>query len=415
MHELLPTLNQYATDTLTALYEDHKVCTVVAERLDDCGEMRSLSQRLQPTTATMARRHGETDEVLELLKAVGREASAEMSLIKGLASQRLYDEPRRRHIGDFDVYVATVKEAWSCAVALLARGFDFAPGELPWFKRDDDVTYGQIRLGRLDKDLWIDIHFGYYSVRNCARLEVSAPAGDGAVPAEENIPMMVANAAGDCFTTLKDLNDLYLAVTVGGVDWDDARRRIRSARLDGYFNGMLKRLETLFDLGDRRSAVRELRFPRAYEPRPSLLQPSWTGRCLLTTWHTWRVTARSPLRRRGIITREAWRYYRRPLAAPLVTKTAPAVRLRPETLTSWICVRAVPVEILGLSPQSPPWEKGNIAQAGWQITDGVEVVSLDDMDILIADGKVLIPTVYGSISERQVNAALRRHRYAVTD
>jgi hypothetical protein len=406
--ELLPALRRHPAGVLAALYERHKVLTVVAERLhNDDNEMRALGEALQPAVATMARRHGEVDRVLELLNAIGREADADIGLIKGLRGQQLYDDPRRRDIGDFDVYVATVSEAWRCAVALLERGFDFALDEPPWFKRDETgVTYGQVRLGRVDEDLWIDLHFGRYSVRNCSQLEVSAPPGGGPVRLEENIPMLVANAAGDCFTTVKDLNDLYLALTCGEVDWDEVRRRIRSTRLEGYFNGMLKRVEALFDLGNQRPGVRALRFPRAYEPRPSLLRESWTQRCLLTTWHTWHVTNSSHLRRRGAITREAWRYYRRPLATRLVAEAMPAVPLRPEALKSWVCVRTIPLENLELSRRFPHQASGSSTRRGWQITDDVEVVSLNGTDSLIVGDRVLIPTVYGSISELQVEAAL---------
>jgi hypothetical protein len=405
--ELLPTLRRHGADTLAALYERHKVRTVVAERLGAGGdELQSLGEALQPAVAAMARRHRKVDEVLELLKTVGREADADIGLIKGLSGRQLYDDPRQRDIGDFDIYVATAGEAWRCAVALLERGFDFHSGEPPWFKREETgITYGQVRLGRPEEKLWIDFHFGCYSVRNCAQLEVSIPPGGGPVRSEENVPMLVANAAGDCFTTVKDLNDLYLAATCREVDWDEARRRILSARLEGYFNGMLKQLEALFDLGDRRAAVRELRFPKAYEPRPSLLRLSWMKRCFLTTWHTWRVTAGTPLRRRGAITREAWRYYRRPLTTRLVAGTTSAVQLRPEVLKPWICVRAIPLETLELSRQSPRQANDASARRGWRITSDVEVVSPNGTDILVVGDRALIPTVYGSISERQADAA----------
>ena len=406
--ELLPTLRRHPPGALASFYERHKVRTLIAERLGDGGEeLLPLGEALRPAVATMARRQEQVAEVLELLKTVGREADAEIGLIKGLSGRQLYDDPRQRDIGDFDVYVATAGEAWRCAVALLERGFDFHRGEVPWFKRrETGLTYGQVRLGRSEEGLWIDFHFGCYSVRNCAQLEVSAPAGGGPVRPEENVPMLVANAAGDCFTTVKDLNDLYLAVSRGELDWDETRRRIRSARLEGYFNGMLKQLEALFDLHDQRGAVRELRFPRAYEPRPSPLRLSWAQRRLVTTWHTWRVTEGSPLRRRGAIAREAWRYYRKPLVTRVVAGATPAVRLRPEALRPWTCVRAIPLEALEISRRSHPQANGACRRGIWRITDGVEVVSPSGVDILLVGDRALIPTVYGSISERQVEAAL---------
>lgn len=148
--------------------------------------------------------------------------------IKGLAARRWYPEPHLRDFSDFDVWVQGDQEAWRLASWLRARGFAYDPGELPWYKKDErrGLLCGQIILQRpLGRTLVrFDIHFGAYSVRHCALVPLAVaerepglaflPEGEG-----ENAALLVANAAGDHFVTIKDLNDLYLCHQRRDIDW----------------------------------------------------------------------------------------------------------------------------------------------------------------------------------------------------
>jgi hypothetical protein len=373
------------------------VATLVSRRLGEEDGPGELLAALRPAVEARDELRGRVDSVLALLRQVQCEAETGIGLIKGLSANRLYPDPSLRDFGDFDVFVNGAGDAWRCALLLLGLGFDFDPAEAPWFKRDErGVIYGQVRLGRPDDGVWIDFHFGRYSVRNCASLEASAPAGVDPVPHEQNIAMLVANAAGDCFTTVKDLNDLYLAIASEQIDWDEVRRLIRSVRLDGYFNGMLRHLDRLYDLDELRPTVRSLRFRRSYEPPPSLAQGAWTQRWLATTAHTWQVAAGSSLRQRLAITREAARYYRQRLQLEIVDSGASPRALDPSSLTAWECVRVLPRDTLPETPRESPADLGG-KRPGWQIAEGVEVVSVGDYDFLLAGDRTLIPTVYGRI------------------
>jgi Uncharacterised nucleotidyltransferase len=415
---LAPLLCRLPPGLLSTLYDRHKVRAIVAARLDqDSVSLQTVAARLEPWLLAVARRGARVDRGLELLDEIRRNTGVDIGLVKGLVARRLYSDPSYRDLSDFDAYVATVAGAWRCAVALLELDFDFDPSEPPWFKRDEaGVIYGQVRLGRPSDEMWIDFHFGRYSVRHCAVLDISVPAGTGPVTLEENLPALVANAAGDCFTTLKDLNDLYVGIASREIDWDEVRRRLRAVRLDGYFNGMLRRLEALFDLDDLLPEVRALRCPRAYEPAPSLVRGSWHRRWLLTTRHTWQVAAGADFRRRVRITREASRYYRKRLKTRLVEDgAAAAVSLRPNELNSWVCVRAIPRRVLTPDAWPEPDANGGMQRESWGITDDVYVATVDGADILVAGNSTLIPTVYGRVPKRHVGAALRAEPARVTD
>lgn len=327
--------------------------------------------------------------------------------IKGLALRAWYAESSHRDVGDLDLWIPDVDEAWRLTRALRREGWVYQDNELPWFKRDvRGQLYGQIRLwaGVEQPDVYADIHYGpFYSVRHCAVLRLREPDGGRVMAPAENLAMMVGNAANDHFITVKDVNDMYLALDRDDVDWERLLATLRGARIERFFALMVDRLHRCTRLDERRrERLRMLRLPRWREfPGPLPTEWSWRRRWMTTVVHagrTARATAGLPVVR--TVGGAAW-YYARPLRLRLVD----AVRrpLRVDVADNARCVRLVPPEQVAAGAGALPPAAPSRAEArplpGCQTID---VVSLPHGDVVSCGPDRFLPTVDYAIDRRLV-------------
>ncbi|MFL6129581.1 MAG: nucleotidyltransferase family protein [Mycobacteriales bacterium] len=273
--------------------------------------------------------------------------------IKGLATRGLYRDGSIRDVGDLDVLVDDVDEAWRLAGWLRSRGYDWYPEELPWLKRDaaTGLVYGQVAVRRYvgPVPLRVDVHFAGYSVRHC-RLAPCPLSGTGLhlwEPAE-NLPLLLGNAAGDYVIRLKDINDITLMLEAEPrLAWEPALGRVRAVGLDRFWNAVLDQVLRTSELSGRaRALAGELRFPGVRPERVPLGEKDWSRRCRATAVDAFR-SGSGPVRkvRRAC---GAWRYYRRPLQLRVTDRCrhgrADAGLL--EHLRNDVCVRLVPTRMV---------------------------------------------------------------------
>src|SRR5262249_20226475 len=158
--------------------------------------------------------------------------------IKGLSARAWYPEPAMRDVGDIDLMVAAIDDAVRLAAGVRRLGYTFERKELPWLKRwpDADLVYGQFNLKAIKLYALpnIDIHFGGSSVRPCGPHRI-APRDRGPglsyYTAQDNIPLLVGNAAGDHQITTKDLNDILRCLEGEDVDWEHVCRELDDVAL----------------------------------------------------------------------------------------------------------------------------------------------------------------------------------------
>ncbi|WP_030378780.1 MULTISPECIES: nucleotidyltransferase family protein [unclassified Streptomyces] len=391
----------------------------------------ALREALAPHIARREKLNRYLDERIGVVGRAAEEAGVRCFLIKGMAARTLYERPEDRDTGDIDVWVPTADEACALSASLMGAGFDVDPHELPWLKATPDgLVYGQMLL-RVQADaemsVSVDIHFGGYSVRHCGLLPLDpGNAGPGLhrLDSEQNLPVLIANAAGDFFTPLKDLNDLYLYLDpdIAAVDWDKVRKQLSSAGLESYFDGMLDRVARWYALEPRRRRrMAGLRFGARHEPAPSPFAPQWYHRWGVTTAHAARLGLRQSARAGLRCATTAARYYGRHLRLDVDRSRRAhrhAVRMR-ESLNPWTCVRLVPVDLASeLLPGVSPVGGGTPAYAdstgrSWTLpgASGVRVIELADGDLVTVNDRVYVPTVWYRLPEPLLRSAAR---YAAT-
>jgi hypothetical protein len=401
------------------LFRRHKVRLLVARRLreEDDPTFEPLVEAMAPHVRTAKQRAATIDDVIATLDDAGRQVGIAVYGIKGMVGRTLYDDPAVRDLGDVDVYVASERDGWTLALWLRALGWEYDQRELPWFKGDLDTgqLYGQVRLTRSQAgaEHFVDIHYGGYSVRHCALHRIQA---DDAAPGwhlltrQENVVLAVANAAGDDFITLKDLNDLFLMCHDPDVDLAAARRALREVRLDGFFGAMAVRLQELFDLTSVPPEVRRLLSSLdRREPTPPLAAPDGRLRRRVTTAHAFR-TGRSHSLRRGLLTGiTAWQYY----GSTLALRVRPAKRRRPlPPLNPWTCVRLVPADVATsgapqISSTVPSVPGPGATGESLSGCDMLRVVHCPSGDVVTAGEDVFVPTVDYALDDAVVRDAGR--------
>ncbi|MEQ4305836.1 aminotransferase class III-fold pyridoxal phosphate-dependent enzyme [Plantactinospora sp. B6F1] len=385
----------------------HKVVSIAVRRLAQPGI------HLPPALADGLARSAEhrrlvnrnLDVELPHLTDLVARSGARAFLIKGMASRACYPEPYDRDIGDFDLWVPDTAEAVALAGELTDAGYRMAEHELPWIKSTrSGHLYGQFLLERevADGRVAVDVHYGGYSVRHCGLLRLNpGTVGPGLhrLDTLQNMPMLVANAAGDYFMTLKDLNDLYLAVADSGFDWDTVRARVREIGLAGFFNNMLRQLREWFSLTDAQAeTVRGLRFRAAWEPAPSRTGWVWNRRWLVTVAHAaatgLRVSPADTVR----MTRTAAGYYRHRLTLRLGGASDDRPIRVPDDLNPWTCVRLVPLPS-AVRLLAPEHDEDRVVGVSGQVTPLVPgcaalgVVATPAGDAVLLNGGVFLPTV----------------------
>lgn len=340
----------------TALVDHERtVDMLLRHRVVTAGEVRLGGQ--VPGVTEWAGRYGLLRELLaEAWEELGKGA-AELGVpvagIKGLATRSLYADGSTRDVGDLDVMVTDVDEAWQLAGWLRGRGYEWYPEELPWLKRDAATgrVYGQVAVRKYvgPVPVRVDVHFAGYSVRH-ARLSPVTVTGDGLHTWEpaQNLPLLLGNAAGDYVIRLKDINDVTLMLEAEPrLDWEPALRRVRDVGLDRFWNALVDEVLRTSELSDRaRALATELRFA-GVKPEPVPLgDKDWGRRCRATVADAFRSGA-GPVQRLQR-TWSAWRYYRKPLELRVVEPCqhgkANAGLL--DTLRNDVCVRLVPTSLV---------------------------------------------------------------------
>jgi hypothetical protein len=278
-------------DRAAELLRRHKVVDLALARLTapgvDAGDFSGRLAAAGERAIAMRERYAEVEQRLEEGVAASDVAVYRM---KGSLMRELYPEPALRHAGDLDVFVKTDAEAWELADALRARGAEFSLTEPPWVKLTTaGVAYGNIPVIVNVRDLAvaIDIHYGRYSVRHAASIECPTTESPfRSLSLEANVAAMLANAAGDCFVTQKDLNDL-VAADRHGVDWDEAGSLIRGAGLAAFASVAARRAVDTMEVSDRlRNFERSIRSILRHVDAPPLREPSWRLRWLQTCVHS---------------------------------------------------------------------------------------------------------------------------------
>ncbi|MGP3928810.1 nucleotidyltransferase family protein [Nonomuraea sp. KM88] len=336
---------------------DEKVSSLVLERLKGGGAELAGGLHGQARFAEARARieavARHKDDVLPMVDRQARELGISVWAIKGLAAEGAYPERAVRDLGDLDLMVATVDDAVRLTARLREAGYDFDNLEWPWVKRslESGVIYGQFNLndGALENRPTIDLHFGGYSVRHCG----FHPLGTGErkpglsyYEIQQNMPLLVANAAGDHDITTKDLNDFGLALQDPSMDWDQLLRELEAIKLLGFF----KRLAEELDATPLRPLYRDSVLPtrlkrvRAETPAPRV-SLMWQRRWAATVRHAYALGARHSYARATVTTLSAARYY---WGHRVVKVRSRAIRPGPRLprLVNWTCVRLIPAALV---------------------------------------------------------------------
>lgn len=290
------------------------------------------------------------DGALELLHDTGSALGITVYGVKGVASRRWYAKPETRELGDVDVMVRSAQEAWALTAALLDAGYDYDERELPWIKADvrDGTVYGQLNLRATPAGSRpnIDLHFGGYSVRHCARLPFpyrEDEPGLAYYSREENLSLVVGNAAGDHWVSTKDLNDLWLSLQED-VDWQRVLKDLASVELLPFFGEMLRQLCDELVLDSRSQLLAEGLLSHCGREFPAVgTDKNWNRRLLATCRHAGAVGLRRSPREAARNVWTASRYYSRRMALEISDEAGP---FRVGALDPRTCLLLVPTRLL---------------------------------------------------------------------
>lgn len=391
---------------------DRAVDMLLRHRVVTAGELR-LDGRV-PGASEWADRYGLLRKLLAESWTELEAGAAEMGLavagIKGLATRGLYADSSTRDVGDLDVMVSDVDEAWRLAGWLRTRGYDWYAEELPWLKRDAATgrVYGQVAVRKYvgPVPLRVDVHFAGYSVRHC-RLAPCTVSGAGLhlwEPAE-NLPLLLGNAAGDYVIRLKDINDVTLMLEAEPrLDWEPALRRVREVGLDRFWNAVVDEVLRTGELSDRaRALATGLRFGGVRPEQVPLGDKDWSRRCRATVLDAFR-SGSGPVQKARLAW-GAWRYYRRPLELRVTDSCghgrADAGLL--DHLSNDVCVRLVPTRLvreLSGSPASPV----RLDQGGGSLIPGTRTLRrqvLDGHSYALIGGETFATTVFYDLCATQ--------------
>lgn len=416
--EAVAAVSEIGIERAGALLFRHKITSIALQVMAEAGiDLPELVEAIAVASEPMRLRWVSTDSVVDLVDSICTRQGIRWLSMKGISVRWLYPTNRQRDVGDLDVVVDTVRDAWALTRDLRASGYIYLDRELPWLKRDvvTGALYGQVRLTAPDKDrLSIDIHAGPYSIRHCGLmpLERSAdlPSGSG-LTLDDDLCAVVANAGGDYFVTAKLVNDLALFLAQE-VDVPYVRATLDQGGLLPFLGACLAIVEDLCDLQpEQRNRLEQLRSGLSAEPVPSLVVPDAAVRCDVTVAHARRVAARLP---DPAVTDEVAESAREAYSSdhPLrIVDASSAQSTVPGELNNWTCVRFVPVEFAAAAD--------TYAHAAAPVPLGEEIAreSLDPEitrvtyaagDLVVAADDEFVPTVDFALSRDLVRAAAAR-------
>lgn len=412
-------LSGYDAEYIATLLRRHKVRLRAERILRELNDplLEPLRRSLEPYAQVIRYRLSAFDALVPELDRLAKEIAFPVFGIKGLAARRLYSGSSDRDVGDADIFVATDDQAWRLASWFRSHGWSFDPNELPWFKVDQDsgLVYGQIRL-REDRSVeaggvFADIHYGGYSVRHCGLYRLrdlpEAPGWHNVAPLT-NFVLSVANAAGDDFITLKDLNDLFLVLQEDRVNLGLAMDDLRAVGLARFVSVMAGRLTELFDLSAiRPGMIDSLRNLGDSEPVPPLESADRGMRLRVTVRHSFEVGRRHSYWRGARAAMTGYLYYVSGLRLRIGRSWHVGTRV--PHLNCWTCIRLVPASRFadggsnhGLSASRGPNPKLNtVSRLG-----ALRLVRARRGVLIVAGGEVFIPTVYFRLSAAVVEDAV---------
>lgn len=326
--------------------------TLVARRLsahDGMPAVRECLALLSPKVEHLQRMHGALSANLKRIDEIARSAGITVLGGKGISAHATYTDQSVRDFNDIDLFVAGRADATHLARTLREEfGYRYQSFELPWFKLDGSLLYGQIALAAPDDEpdmLNSDIHFGEYSVRHSSRLAITRtfPAdspGLHMLGAEENLACIVNNAAGDYFITAKDTNDLLMGFSLPGFDVDRFVAQLRHAHLLGFFGHIMETLRATSVLTEEQElVVAAIPVERTAEPAPRPDGPNWTLRYVGTTLHAFAAHRHNGVISAAKMAAKAFSYYRKRLKLRIGRPAAPI------EYNAWTCIRLVPLDI----------------------------------------------------------------------
>jgi hypothetical protein len=419
-------LEALAVRDLAAALITEKVCHRVLDLLTRHGSGRVDELMMEVDFAnhmTRLQRVAETRTAIQAaLDTAGRALEVPVWAIKGLSARGWYSEPALRDVGDIDLMVAGVDEAWRLAAVVRGWGYTFERKELPWLKRwlDDESLYGQINLKAVKLYALpnIDIHFGGYSVRHCGlhRLRPrEVGSGLSCLGRQDNIPLLVGNAAGDHRITTKDVNDILRCLDGDEVNWEEVFAELGRVALVPFFTVMLRRVKEACTLTASQQEKVESMLARS---RPEWPQPGvhrgWERRWLTTVTHAFRLGVRHSPRRAIAAALSACRYYWRPLRLTVKGRRGwPPPRM--PALNPWTCVRLVPVELMErLMTES---DHAPLGPTRLRVTGPREAISAELSVVRLREGDIVrskigdfVPTVHYTLDRRLMARVDARRR-----
>lgn len=404
-------------DRVADVVRRNRVVLLAAHNLDGTTHPTgvALAGELAPFAAERHRRAATLARSEELLERLGVALGIPVWGIKGLASRVGYPDPALRELRDADVAVAGAPEAFALAEELRRQGYVTDSGEVPWIKHDAGGTpYGQYKLTGPDGHSAVDIHFGPgYSTGHCGLLPVPAPTRPGLspLPILANLRPMTGNSGGDVHITVKDVNDLWTALTA--LDPASAAALVRDARtaaLHGHLAGIARLTAEITSVDQAQREILDVlagaAAGRAARPvvATGLMSRTAPVRVLRTTGRAYaqaRAHTRSvPARLGAVITAFAFYVVN---ARPRVVN-APVLTRKP---APWRCVRLIPV---GLAETLD--RRGPDAASQWNgdrlDSDGPRHGSLrwsKDRAVLTYNNTVFVSTVWGVLPRAVVRSA----------
>jgi hypothetical protein len=313
-----------------------------------------------------------------------------------------------------DIMVRSVDDAVRLTAVLRAQGYTFERRELPWLKRwpDTSTMYGQFNLKfiKLYGLPNIDLHFGGYSMRHCGLHHLREPdsqSGLSYYSRQDNILLLVGNAAGDHRITTKDVNDLLHCLDCEQVSWEHVLSELEAVALVPFSQVMLRRVQEAcsLTLSQRATVENVLGTTRPEWPEPATHR-SWERRRLATVKNAFRLGARHSYRRAITTTLTACRYYRKPLRLAVRRRRGWPVSRMP-VLNPWTCLRLVPVELLKRimtesdhAPLGP--SRLGVTGPSEALSAELSIVRLPHGDIVRSNIGDFLPTVYYNLDRRLI-------------
>jgi hypothetical protein len=329
-------------------------------------------------------------------------------LIKGSASRSLYADPESREMGDVDIMVRSASEAFQLAGRLVATGYGFASGELPWMKvTAGSVPFGGLNLRHRSPESWpnIDIHYGGYPVMHGAVL----PPPNGNSPgvtlpdAAENLAYLVANAANDYAITAKDLNDITLALSDETTDWQRLLGRLQASDIDSFFGVLLDRINLVSRLppqGHTRLGVlrRQCRRLPVWPATELSWKDHWRRRWLAHVEHAFRHARRRSLVHALRVAWSAARFHWTPVGTEVVAGKRRA-RPRLRKMNQWTVTWLVPLATV--TDPAVQWGSVEVSSPGlsaalpsrplWVAPKDLTIASTRFGDVILSTAGTFIP------------------------